>query len=287
MRGVLVGGGSQDRHKEPRAKRRYDIALGAGGTKFARAEMRLPALPSVRLGWRLASAALVAALGFLIYTVWNAPTYRVLAAEVQGLERLTADEINAGADVSTRPIFLIEPEKIRQQLQSAFPELASVSVKVVLPARVLVTVEERLPVLVWERDEETVWVDVEGVAFPPRGEPAPPVVVEAHDDPPGLPAEDPDAENTDPAYFLPPDLVDAILAMGEQVPEDTALVYNRDHGLGWEEHGWEVYFGDQVEDMEIKLRIYKAIVKQLKKDHVKPEFISVEYVHAPYYRLER
>jgi hypothetical protein len=25
----------------------------------------------------------------------------------------------------------------------------------------------------------------------------------------------------------------------------------------------------------------------LKKDDVRPEFISVEYVHAPYYRLDR
>jgi cell division septal protein FtsQ len=287
MRGVLVGGGSQDRRKEPRAKRRYDIALGAGQAKFARAEIRLPALPGIRPGWRLVSAALVAALVFLIYTAWNAPTYRVLAAEVEGLERLTSQEINAAADVSTRPIFLIEPEKVRQQLQSAFPELASVSVKVVLPARVLVTVEERLPVLVWERDEETLWVDAMGVAFPPRGESAPPVRVEAHDDPPGSEPEGAESDGAAPAYFLTTDLVEAVLAMGEQVPEDTSLVYTRDHGLGWEEHGWEVYFGNQIDDMSTKLRIYKAIAKQLKKDHLKPEFISVEYVHAPYYRLER
>jgi hypothetical protein len=39
--------------------------------------------------------------------------------------------------------------------------------------------------------------------------------------------------------------------------------------------------------MAMKLQVYKEIVRRLKKDDVRPEFISVEYVHAPYYRLDR
>jgi hypothetical protein len=112
------------------------------------------------------------------------------------------------------------------------------------------------------------------------------VRVEAQSPPPS-PAEVEIPETGAPNYFLPADLVSAVLAIGEQSPEGTPLVYTSGHGLGWkDERGWEVYFGTEIEDMKMKLRVYKAITKHLKKEQIQPELISVEYVHAPYYRLE-
>jgi hypothetical protein len=39
--------------------------------------------------------------------------------------------------------------------------------------------------------------------------------------------------------------------------------------------------------IEMKLNVYEAIVKRLRKEGAHPSMISVENVHAPYYRVER
>ena len=86
---------------------------------------------------------------------------------------------------------------------------------------------------------------------------------------------------------MTPDLVKAVLVLSKQAPKNTALVYDAQHGLGWKDaRGWEVYFGD-AQDVTMKLRVYKAIINQLMADDTQPTLVSVEYVHAPYYRLEK
>jgi hypothetical protein len=37
----------------------------------------------------------------------------------------------------------------------------------------------------------------------------------------------------------------------------------------------------------MKMAVYQALVDQLKSEGIQPALISVEYVHAPYYRMER
>jgi hypothetical protein len=86
--------------------------------------------------------------------------------------------------------------------------------------------------------------------------------------------------------LLSPETVRAIVALVKIAPQGTVLVYNADHGLGWKDsRGWEVFLGEAV-DMENKLRVYQAIVNRLAADNLTPALISVEYVHAPYYRLK-
>jgi hypothetical protein len=91
-----------------------------------------------------------------------------------------------------------------------------------------------------------------------------------------------------PNIRLTPDLVTSILALGAKMPPDTLVLYDSEHGLGWNDpNGWEVYFGAEDEDMEMKLRVYETLVADLQQQGIQPALISVEYVHAPYYRMER
>jgi hypothetical protein len=91
-----------------------------------------------------------------------------------------------------------------------------------------------------------------------------------------------------PTISLSPNLVSAIIALGAKMPADTLLVYDSEHGLGWNDpNGWEAYFGAEDQDMEMKLSVYEALVDRLQSEGIQPELISVEYVHAPYYRMER
>jgi hypothetical protein len=233
----------------------------------------------------LISGVMVLALGMLLYHLWSSPIYQVEAAEIVGLQRLTSVDVNSVMDIAGELIFTVNGETLQEQLQAAFPEFSSVSVGVGLPRNVSVTVEERLPILTWRQEGRTVLVDANGIAFPLRNQTQSEqgLVIEAFDAPPTFEL---DQEETDLEHFLPVEMVSAILSMSGHAPENALLVYNSDHGLGWRDsQGWEVYFGD-IKDIDIKLRIYEAMVDKFAVEGLKPVLISVEHMGSPYYRME-
>jgi len=307
---VLVRSGMADmavrKPKPGSTKRRFDIALDVPG-----AELRLPSLPMVHIGWRLISGLLAVMMIVSLFFLWKSPAFQVNTVEAEGLERLTVGDLNAVMDVLGGSIFSIDPPVLESALQQAFPELASISVSAGLPAHVSVNLTERKPVIAWFQDGREVWVDAEGVAFPPRGNPGTLVRLVGHGSMPDAIASvnipvtgsipegviyvavsaegmlEASGEAVKPAT-LPLALVEAILTLGSQVPEETQLVYDAIHGLGWEDPlGWEVYFGDQTGDMQQRLVVYQGVVDHLTYRGIQPEFVSVEYPHAPYYRMDR
>jgi cell division septal protein FtsQ len=283
VRGVdttdLPWGSSKRSKSKPR--RRYDVSLNMPGV-----EMRLPAIPQIAFGWRLVSFVLVAALVTLIYHLWNSPSYRVEAAEISGLQRLSMADVNAVLDVNDQPIFTVDPEALEEKLALAFPEFSSVAVDVVFPSDVFVELEERQPLIAWHQDGRTELVDANGVSFPVREQNPvlPALVVEAHGAPDVVAAADDEIVNQ---QFMPVEMVSAIVSMSGQAPKGTPLMYDPQRGLGWRDsQGWEVYFGD-TNNMDVKLKVYRAIADKLSRDGVQPALISVEHIHLPYYRLER
>jgi len=284
VRGGIAASVSQSRRKNKNIRRRFDIALNGQG-----AEMQLPSVPSIGVGWRLLSAFLVGALGFMIYTLWYSPFFSVESIDVAGLVGLTNAEINSVVDVIGKSIILVNPVDLEQNLQEAFPELVNISVETQVPNKVVVNLVERQPVLAWHQDGQTFWVDERGVVFPPHGEGGPSVTVQGSDLLTIAPAGSETLEEGEvPSQTLPVDLVKAILTISSEAPENTPVVYDSQHGLGWlDPRGWQVYFGSSDEDMALKLKVYSKTYRRLKKAGIRPALISVEHVHAPYYRLER
>jgi len=285
---VMVRSGALDdalpfrKPAKSKARRRFDVSLGIPG-----AEMRLPSIPQISIDMRLISGLLAIALAFVVYHFWNSPSFRVQEAEIVGLQRLNSRDVNTVLNINEDPIFAVDPELVAQRARDAFPEFSSINVGVSLPNTVVVTVEERQPILTWKQDGRTVLVDAYGVAFPQRemSGAAPSLVVEAVSSPPAGPSKD-ILEGSSSA-FMRVEMVSAILSMSAQAPKDTPLAYDSRHGLGWKDaRGWEVYFGD-VNEIELKLRVYQAMIKQLQKDKLSPVLVSVEHPHKPYYRLER
>jgi cell division protein FtsQ len=282
-------------------RRQYYYSLNTTG-----AEVRLPALPAIHPGWRLLSGALVLGLAAALFLLWNFPLFQLSAARVVGAKRLSAHDINAVLDVAGLPAVEASPREMEDELLTAFPDLEAVDVRVGFPASLLVSVKERVPLIAWEQNGQTLWIDEQGVAFPPRGEPpenlllvqaqADPVTLEPKADAaangvslPSITA----AHSTLPGGtavakpFLPPELIPGILAMKAEAPSGTALAYDPRYGLGWNDpKGWRVYFGFDKTDMGSKLIEYQAIVAKLEKDGIKPALISVQFIHAPFYRLE-
>jgi len=283
VRSGLFYSAVQTHHRGKGAKRRYDVALSTEG-----AEIRLPALPSLALGWRLLSGILVAILGFALYSLFYSPLFQVGDIQVEGLRRLTKQDLNTVADILYKSVLFVDPEEVQTALLAAFPDLESVEVDVGVPAKVTMTTRERRPVLVWDRGGAILWVDASGFTFPPRGEDGPVVRVVAESLPTLPPSDEEGPAALSRTEVLPVDLVEAVLAMAEMAPENTPIIYDRDHGLGWQDAlGWQVFFGMDTKEMDEKLNVYRVLAKRLKKQEPRPQFVSVEYLHAPYYRLER
>lgn len=309
VRGALPSQPAGTRQKSGRARRRYDVPISS----VPGAEVRLPALPQVRLGWRLVSFLLVGLLGFALYQIWNSPDFKVEAPEVHGLKRLSKQEVTAVLDVSGEPVFTLDSNRLEHELLAAFPEISAAEVQVSLPASVVVTVTERMPVLTWQEEGQALLVDAEGMAFPVRanGPEVPQPVVQALSPPPLLlaaPVQDPlqasvagvnlpgvslpggaSIGTQAPALaaqpFLTPEMVNAILSLAGRAPQGTTVVYEEMHGFGWQDpRGWVVYFGDD-RDVDMKLNVYQALVDRLLAEEIVPALISVEHVHNPYYRL--
>jgi hypothetical protein len=297
-------------------RRRIDVSLKAQG-----AEMRLPSLPMVRFSYRWLAFILGIVFFGGLYYLWNAPFFRVDTAKIEGANRVKASDINAVLDAGDKPIFTLHPAELQKKLLEAFPEFSSVVVEASLPNSMSVKVVERVPVLTWRQGDIARLVDEAGFAFPMRLEATSPItpLVEAASSPPslGVSSEDiaalianelqfagADQNNQDQGKtaavdngaagqttplqpFLKTEMVLAILAMSKVVPIDATLIYDANHGLGWrDERGWQVYLGD-AQDMEMKLRVYDAIVQRLISEEAQPVLISVEHVHNPYYRLEQ
>jgi hypothetical protein len=174
----------------------------------------------------------------------------------------------------------------------------------------ILSVKERTPLLAWQREDTVMWIDQAGVAFPPRGEAGVDLIyVQAEGDPPGIvvPEADPKEGESEAAAttattqapqnqkrnpvpgepYITTALVEAIQGLNEIRPSGAPVAYHPRYGLGWNDpQGWKVYFGQEVIDMEEKLNAYQAIVAQVVEKGVHPTLISVEFLHAPFYRLE-
>lgn len=303
VRGMTAGALAGNNKAFNRGRRRIDIPLSVPG-----AEVRLPSIPQIRVGWRLFTFLLVLVSCYLIYEFWNSEEYVINLAEVTGLKHVTSREVNAFLAVQGKPVFLLNPTTIKQDLMKSFAEFSDVSVQIEFPNTLKIDVVERAPVLVWSFNGLNMLIAEDGSAYSQRDEyfdlnqfP----IIKSDTNPSEV---NKNAQNfSDSIEFnrlqpeisfgaynsglekndilLPVNLISAVLYLSDYVPDRAELLYDEVHGLMWEdERGWDVYFGD-YENIELKIDVYKAIFNYLKNEELKPEIISVKYPHNPYYRL--
>jgi hypothetical protein len=304
-----LSGVAQPMHRDggrskKRGRRLYNLSLNPAQG----AEISLPALPHISLNWRIVSCALVLLLGFALYQLFSSPSYLVDAAQVKGLQRVTSNDVNSVLGVTGKPVFMLDAQHLKSDLLVTFPEFFAAEVQIQIPNSVFITVTERTPVLVWLQEGKSYLVDLDGLTFPLRHEGATGAfpVVEAAGAPPGVVLPDKPAPSlqevtiskitgvplpgvptpTQATPLISPEMVQSILLISEQAPAGAKLVYDPAHGLGWKDRrGWDVFLGNEQE-IAVKLSVYRSILDHLKGAENRPVMISVEYVHAPYYRLE-
>jgi hypothetical protein len=249
-----------------------DVPLSTPG-----AEIRLPAVPTVSNKWRVLSGVLTIGLLIGLILLIQSPFFQIRDIEMEGLERYTAGEITQAINLTGASIFFINPERVKQDLTLTYPGLSDVAVRLAWPAKVTISLEERKPVLAWSWDGHIRWVDQNGIAFEPHTSDLDVIQVNSTMLPPTV-------ENR----FVDPRLVDTVAALSTYLPEDVEMVFDQDHGLGWnDKRGWVVYFGFNDDDADQKMNVYLSLVEYLKGKGITPRVINVEYLDSPYFRMEQ
>ncbi len=223
-------------------------------------------------GSRLIAALLLVALGWATYAIFDSPNFYVYGAEVQGNTVVTADEVYAASELEGMSIFWVNPNEVTARVE-ALPNVKSARVRLRLPARVVITIEERTPELVWQTGDARWWIDAEGIVVPPRA-----------DLPDALTIIDTDAQPVSPGQQIDPSILAAARSLRRLLPELPVMHYSRATGISFTtREGWPVYLGDG-QDMDAKLSILVALRKDLLARGVSPEFIDVRFVERPFYK---
>jgi hypothetical protein len=258
-------------------------------------------------GWRLFSFILAVIFSYSIYTAWTSPLYKVETIKISGNQRFSVEQILADVHIQGMHIFAVKPEEIIKSIQSAFPEIRDVQVAITLPANVSINVSERQPILAWKTKEGLMWIDTEGYLIPARGSEEVDLTIQADDLPvyqlknniidPGTTKVIQDKRIQKPllsslAFFAIPKQVDgsllsAILQLNAWMPNEKVLLHQKIRGLGWNDaRGWPVFVGSKLERINDKMVMYQTIIRELDRQDINPTLVSVEFLHAPYYRVD-
>lgn len=262
------------------------------------AELHLPALLRLQLGWRFISGALVLLSLAVIISFTSSSAFKVSAINLEGAQRLSSDAILSQLNLANTSIIDVKPAELETLMLERFPDLSSVQVSTGLPAEITIKATEREPLVLWQEDNRTLWIDADGVMFPVRGEAQVAQEVTAHGEPPAaeIIAQELTEETVPQTSFfaqasLPrttPEFVQGILSLSGYLPEESTLQYDPQFGLGWQDPGgWLVYFGTDTTDIDLKLVEYQAILTRLQEANLAPVLISLEFLNAPFYRLEQ
>jgi cell division protein FtsQ len=263
----------------------------------------------IRISWRFFSALLTLVFSACLLAGWQLADFKASAIEISGAERITPEEVNAVFNVSQQPIFTVIPEEIIQKISHSFPEFKNINARAVIPNKISISVQERNPILTWKMNNVTLWVDEEGIIIPARGKfddlliiesPSLPVISYPKPENESEPMIDKYQEKRDywklPKYsmtwfeyhrHIETGLLNAIVQLNTQIPSERTFLYDPHRGLGWNDsHGWRIFVGLDLEKINEKMLAYSRIVSELTSQGIHPSLVSVEYLHAPYYRMD-
>ncbi len=294
-RGV-VSGLTYPTSQHKKTRRQFYYTIGQTGS-----EIRFPAVPQFQIGWRFLSFILFCVCFLGIYFLFSAPLFQVQQIETDGLVRLNASDLNSVLDIDGRSIAWVNAINAQSELIAAFPELKELKVALTFPNVLRISATERQPAIAWSMDDHTYWVDNEGILIPPRGEAGDLLTIHADVMPPLVSVNDnsDEIDNIKVANKsgfsvaqiqgwgdqIDPAIVDAAFRLTLEMPLGTNILYNKNHGLGWKsEGGWDVFVGLTLSNIEYKLIAYNSLINKLGEEGITPSMVSIEHLHAPYYR---
>lgn len=252
-------------------RQRFNTTISLDG----RPRLHLPSLRLIRTGARIPAILLLSISVWGLVTIYTAPDFQVIQPEVSGIQHLSPSRVRTIVGASGRSIFELDPAEINRLLES-LPEVVSAKVQVHWPNRVMIEIEERLPVLAWNDAGQTWLLYAEGFASYHRG--TIPGLVHVHSLTSVLKISDP----LDPVIAR--EKIKAAYDLSLLLENDGPLLYDERHGFGFQdERGWMAYFGF-TGDMAAKFEIYEEIASLLDQEGYPATLISVEDLAGVFYR---
>ena len=209
------------------------------------------------------------------------PQFRFDDIQITGMEKINKAEIVYFTGAKGEPVFTVDPARIRTTLLQHYQDIYDAEVTIDFPAKMSITLTERVPVVEWDFGGSRFWIDQDGKVLSESRSQESTIHVYA-DSYPGAPNQ---ADRELPLYFSR-DTLKTIMTMGSFVPEDQPLIYTYKNGFGWDtDEGWRVFFGKTDSDIEEKLRMQESLTRYFHENEIQPIFVSLEFKDAPYYRF--
>jgi cell division protein FtsQ len=263
-------------------------ALTLGRRKRRRSETRLKCyaseVPMVRIsltpaldltrrkGARLLSGLLLLCLLGGIYFIFTSDIFYVYGATVTGTQLLSPGQIYAISGLDGISVFWINPEHIARLVES-LPEVRQARVETVLPNQVVIIIEERRPVALWQSGDTRLWVSADGVLLPAHG-----------DLPNAFLIVDADGQAVRPGDHIEAGFLTAALGLRELMPERAVIQFTRAWGISFQSsEGWRVYLGSG-DDMAAKLAVLRALRQDILSRGEHLQFVDLRFPDRPYYR---
>ncbi len=229
--------------------------------------------PSVRISkWKMIATLILVAVLAGVYVLFGTDKFYVYSADISGNHVLSADEIFQASGVNNLSIFWVNPRKVQARVE-ALDYVKSASVKVSLPATVRITVEERLPQVLWRSGDKLWWVDNDGVFLPAKPDATATGIELQIEDIDGLPTTQ-----------ISPKIIRAAQRVYHLKPDINHLYYQREIGLVYTNaNGWVIYLGKEDTNIAAKLQVADAVAKKLLSANITPAFIDVrDPLHVVY-----
>jgi hypothetical protein len=218
----------------------------------------------------LALVLLVAALfatgyGFLSLDFW------VYSAIVSNNHHTSSEEIYRQAGIHRFSAFFIDPAQVETRLRQ-LPHVRDARVQVRLPAQVRIQVMEREPIILYQIQGDSYWIDTEGV------------IMSAVEDRKGLvKLIDDDKGGMHDEHHIKPGLFQAIQHVTDTLPEVKTFRYQQPYGLFFiSPEGWRVYLGS-TDNMDTKLATWEALRTKILQDKYPVQEVDVRY-DRPHWR---
>jgi cell division septal protein FtsQ len=218
--------------------------------------------------------SLVVLMTLVLTGVWIgfADTFYISVPGVTGQTRVPVDDIARASGLIGLHVAWANSAEVESRLLEALPSLRTARVTCSLPADCAITVTEREPFLAWRWGDAVVWVDQDGVVHSARNGVQDVLTLESSD-----------VQPPPPGQRVDPDLMAAIVAAAQALPEVRILRVSAARGLEFTDaSGYPVYLGTGT-NMADRVVVWRALRDDLASRGIEPLYIDVRFPLAPYY----
>jgi hypothetical protein len=222
---------------------------------------------------------LLAGLLALAAYVTVADAFYVYSATVEGAHYLDARSIYEVAQINEHHVFWLNPQEVADNI-THLQGIESAHVRLQLPNRVSIQVEERAPIIVWRSGSmgRDLWLDKEGMVLPYGGDIDSPDVVYVMD------SSDRNVQEGD--FIKPEGIAQSVVQLAAAVPEAELFFYQAERGLSFNQKTslgeWPVFVGT-TEDLSRKIQVVQTLNQYLVERNIRPGYVDVRMAEHPLY----